>query len=156
MAKAGYTATTGAAVTLGAGTAKSVLGVRAGASFGLDLKKLRVSFAGVTATAVPVLVELCYATFATNAPGTASTSVTPAQAYGRTIAHGVTAARNWTTEPTVLTVLDEWLLTPAGGLAVYDIPLGDTPDSAVSEGFVLRLNAPAGVDTRAAMQWERA
>lgn len=155
MAKAGYSAATGAAVALSAATAKSVLGVKSGAAFGVDLKKLRVSFDGVTASAVPVLVELCYATFATNAPGTNSTSVTPAQVYGRVIAHGVTAARTWTAEPTVLTVLDEWLLTPNGGLALYDIPLGDTPDSAVAEGFTVRLTAPATVNARATLWWER-
>lgn len=155
MAKAGYTAVTDAAVTLTGGAAKSVLGVKSGAAFGLDLKKLRISFAGVTASALPVLCELCYATFATNSPGTNSTSVTPVQVYGRTIAHGVTAARTWTAEPTVLTVVDQWLLTPNGGTAIYDIPLGDTPDSAVSEGFTIRLNAPAGVDARAALWWER-
>lgn len=155
MAKAGYSAPTGAAVALSAATAKSVIGVKSGSAFGIDLKKLRVSFDGVTATAVPVLVELCYATFATNSPGTNSTSVTPAQVYGRVIAHGTTAARNWTTEPTVLTVLDEWLLTPNGGTVLYDLPLGDTPDSAVSEGFTLRLTAPATVNARATMWWER-
>jgi hypothetical protein len=158
MAKAGYSIVTGAAVALSAGTAKSVLGVRAPATFGLDLKKFRVRFDGVTATNVPVLVELCAATFATNPPATSSTDLASSvrQLYGRSIVHGVSAARNWTSEPTVLTALDEWLVTPAGGLAVYDIPLGDTPDSAVSEGFVLRLTAPAVVNARAAMQWERA
>lgn len=156
MAKAGYSVTTGAAVALSAATAKHVLGVRAGTAFGVDLKKLRVAFDGTTTTAVPVLVELCYVTFATNPPGTSSTTVTPAQVYGRTIAHGVTAARDWSTPPTVVTVLDEWLLTPNGGLAVYDIPLGDTPDSAPSEGFTIRCTAPAAVNVRAALWWERA
>jgi hypothetical protein len=155
MAKAGYSIVTGGAVALAAATAKSVLGVKSHANFGLDLKKVRFGFDGVTATAVPVLVELCYATFATNSPGTASTSVTPAQVYGRTIAVGATAARTWTTEPTALTVIDEQLLTPAGGLEVYDFPLGDTPDSNVSEGFVLRCTAPATVNVRATMVFER-
>lgn len=155
MARAGYTAVTGADVALVAATPKSVLGVQSGSAFGLDLKKIRVGFDGVSASAEPVLVELCYATFATNGPGTNSTSVTPVQVYGRAITHGVTAARNWTSEPTVLTVLDEWLLTPNGGLAVYDIPLGDTPDSAPSEGFVVRCTAPASVNVRAGLWWER-
>jgi hypothetical protein len=156
MAKAGYSAVTGAAIALGAGTPKSVLGVRSGASFGLDLKKFSVSFDGITATHTPVLVEICYATFATNAPGTNSTAVTPVQNYGRVIAHGTTAARNWTTEPTVLSVAREFLLSPAGGVVLYDWPLGDTPDSAVSEGYVIRCTAPAGVNVRAGLWWERA
>ena len=155
MAKAGYVAMSGAAVALAAGTAKSVLGIKAGTAFGLDLKKFRVSLDGVTASAVPVLVELCYAAYATNSPGTNSSTVTPVQMYGRAIAHGCTAARGWTTEPTVLTAIDEWLLTPNGGTAILDIPLGDTPDCGTSEGFTLRLTAPAVVNARAAMQWER-
>lgn len=155
MAKAGYTATTGAAVALSAATAKSVIGVSAPAQFGVDLKKVRFGFDGVTASAVPVLVELCYATFATNAPGTNSTSVTPAQMYGRSITTGFTAARNWTTEPTVLTVVEEMLLSPNGGALWYDFPLGDTPDSAVSQGFVLRMTAPATVNVRSTLSFER-
>ena len=155
MAKAGYSIVTGGAVALSAATAKSVLGVKSHANFGLDLKKFKVGFDGVTASAVPVLVELCYATFATNSPGTASTSVTPAQIYGRSVTVGATAAKTWTTEPTVLTVVQEWLLSPNGGLVMYDFPLGDTPDSAVSEGFVIRCTAPAIVSVRASMEFER-
>jgi hypothetical protein len=150
-----YTAPTGGAVALSAATAKSVLGVRAHANSGLLLRKYRVAFDGVTASAVPVLIELCYATFATNAPGTNSTSVTPAQALGRVIAVGATAGKNWTAEPTVLTTVEEHLLTPNGGLEEYDFPLGDEPDSAVSEGYVLRLTAPATVNARATMWFSR-
>ena len=156
MSKAGYSVATTAAVALTAATAKSVLGVASGAQFGVDFKKLHMGFDGVTASAVPVLVELCYATFATNGPGTNSTSRTPSQVYGRTIAiTGVTAASNWTAEPTVLTVLDQWTLTPNGGTVLYDVPLGDTPDSAVSQGFVIRCTAPAGVNVNGTMWFER-
>jgi len=155
MTKAGYTASTESAVALAAATAKSVLGIAAPAQFGVDLKKLRVAFDGVTASAVPVLIELCYATFATNGPGTNSTSATVDQVYGRTITAGFTAAKNWSAEPTVLTVIDEWLLTPVGGLVIYDFPLGDTPDTAVSNGFVLRCTAPAIVNVRGTLWFER-
>lgn len=155
MARVGYSATTGGAVALTAATAKSILGVKAHANSGVDLKKFRVAFDGVTASAVPVLVELCYSTFATNSPGTASTSVTPAQAYGRVLAVGATAAKTWTTEPTVLTVVEEFLLTPNGGVIFYDWPLGDTPDSALAEGFVIRCTAPANVGVRGSIWWER-
>lgn len=155
MAKAGYSAPSGAAVSLSAATAKSVIGVAAPAQFGVDLKKFRLGFDGVTASAVPVTCELCYATFATNGPGTNSTSITVQQIYGRSITAGFTAAYNWTTEPTVLTVKDVFTLTPNGGLLVYDYPLGDTLDSAVSEGFVFRLTAPAAVNVRPTLYFER-
>jgi hypothetical protein len=155
MAKAGYAIGTEGAVALTAATAKSILGVQAASTFGVDLIGFDVAFDGVTGSAVPVLVELCYATFATNPPGTNSTGVTEDQTYGRVITPGFVGARNWTAEPTVVTPQREWLLTPNGGLLIYEYPLGQTPDSAVSEGFVLRLNAPAAVNVRASMRFER-
>ena len=145
MAKAGYSVVTSGAVALAAAATKSVLGVRSNGAFGLDLKKLRYGFDGTTATFAPVLLELCHATFATNQPGTQSTSLTPVQLYGRAIVHGVTAAKNCTAEPTILTVIEEEFLTPNGGALWYDWPLGDTPDCDVNQGFVLRATTAAGV-----------
>ena len=153
--KAGYSVVTGGAVALTAATAKSVIGVKSHANFGIDLKKLTLSFADTDASEVPVLIEICQSTFATNGPGTNSTSVTPLQTYGRSITVGATAAKTWTTEPTVLTVIREFLLTPAGGVVMYDWPLGDSPDSAVSEGFVVRCTAPSATDVRATLDYER-
>src|SRR5947207_1727566 len=126
-----YDAPTGGAVALSAATAKTILGWKAHANSGLLLLDYEVGFDGVTASAVPVLVEICYATWATNAPGTNSTSVTPAQRNGRVLTVGATAGKTWTVEPTVLTVIREKLLTPNGGLVVYDFPLGKEPDCAL-------------------------
>lgn len=157
MAKAGYSIVTGAEVALSAATTKSVLGVRANAAFGLDLLLVQIGFlaSGTSAPGFePVLVEVCYCTFATNPPGTNSTSVTPVQNYGRVLTHGVTAARNWTAEPTVLTVIDEFAVHPQSGYKEWR-PLGATPDSAFSEGFVIRCNSDNAVSLRAAMLVER-
>ena len=111
-----------------------------------------ISFADTNAAEVPALVELMYATFATNAPGTNSTSTTPRQIFGRSLAAGFTSARNWTAEPTVLTqAFNEFVLTPNGGTFVYNFPLGTEPDSALSEGFVLRVTAPSATDCRAGL-----
>lgn len=158
MAKAGYTARTTSAVALSAATAKTGLMVICPSSFGIDLKKFRIGFDGVTASAVPVFWELVTSTNATNStPGTANTSETSAiqQIYGRSITTGFTAFSASTSEPTVLTVIESNWLTPAGGLLVYDFPLGDTPDTAVSSGIGLRLTAPATVNVRLAMTFER-
>lgn len=154
MAKTGYSAVTGGAVALAAATAKSILGVKSNAAFGIDLRRIKVGFDGVTASAVPVLVELCYATFATNAPGTNSTTITPLQGYGRVAAHGVTAAKNWSAEPTALTVVNEYLLTPYGGLVLEEFPEG--LDTALGEGYTIRCTAPAIVNVRATAWYERA
>lgn len=150
MAKTGYVATTAAAVALTAATAKTVIGVLAPAQFGVDLTKIRV---GIDA-ATTLLVELCYATYATNPPGTNSTSLTIQQAYGRPVTAGFTAARTWTAEPTVLTVLEEWEFT-SGGTAIVDVPLATSYDSAVSQGFALRLTAGATANARASLAFER-
>jgi hypothetical protein len=40
-------------------------------------------------------------------------------------------------------------------VVLYDFPLGDTPDTAVSNGIVLRCTAPAVVNVRASMHFER-
>ena len=158
MAKAGYAVTTSAAVALSAATAKTTLMVITPAQFGIDLKKFRISFDGVTSSNTPVLVELVTSTNATNStPGTANTSESAniQQLYGRSITTGFTAFSASTSEPTVLTVIERFLLTPTGGTIFYDYPLGDTPDGAVSSGMGLRLTAPATVNARASMTFER-
>lgn len=155
MAKAGLSIVTGGAVALSAATAKCILGAKANAAGTLDLQKIEVAFDGVTASAVPVLVEIGACTFATNGPGTNSTTVTPSLLYGRSTTVGWTAAKTWTTEPTVITVLEEFLLTPNGGLIVYNWPLGQTIDTPLGEGLVIRCTAPATVNVRATMVLER-
>jgi hypothetical protein len=155
MSKAGYTAPAAASVALAAATAKSVIGVSAPAQFGVDLIKYRLAFDGVSSANSSVTVEVCYATFATNGPGTNSTSITPNQVYGRIITAGFTAASNWTAEPTVLTVIDRFGITPNGGTFVYDAPVGTSPDSAVSQGFVIRLTAANVVNVLPTLWFER-
>lgn len=158
MAKAGYQVNTSSAVALSAATAKTALMVITPSQFGGDLKKFKVSFDGVTPTAVPVLVELVSSTNASNStPGTNNTSETSniQQIYGRSITTGFTAFSASTTEPTVLTVFNAFTITPCGGSLFYDYPLGDTPDFPVSSGFGIRLTAPATVNARVSMTFER-
>ena len=154
MAQTLYSVQTSAAVALSAATAKSILGIQGAADFGIDLKKIRVSLDGVTAANTPVLVELCSSTVATAGTSTAATAVAVA---GRQNANtGFVGAQNYTAEPTVLTVIDQWLLTPNGGTLLYDFQdVGDTPDTALAQGFTLRLNAPQAVNARAAFWFGR-
>jgi hypothetical protein len=143
-------------VSLVASTLKYVLGVRAGTEFGVDLRKIRIGFNGVDATDAPTLVELCRCTFATNAPGTASTSATIDQGHGRPASTGFAAASNWTSAPTVVgNVIEEWLISPNGGFVAYDWPLGDSPDSPLNEGFVIRCTAADAVSVRAGLWFGR-
>lgn len=158
MAKAGYSVYTSAAVALSAATAKTCLMVICPAQFGIDLTKFRVEFDGVTASAVPALVELVTCTAASNVtPGTGNTTETSniTQVYGRSITTGFTAFSACTSEPTVEVAIERFLLTPVGGTLFYDFPLGTSPDTAVSSGIGIRITAPATVNARASMTFER-
>ncbi|MFI7691795.1 hypothetical protein ACIBQ6_22190 [Nonomuraea sp. NPDC049655] len=158
MAKSAYEITTEGAVALSAATAKTILGVKSGATtanHGVDWISYSVGFDGVSAGAVPVLIELCACTFGANPPGTNSTSVTIMQTRGRAASTGFSAAKTWTTEPTTITVFKSFLLTPNGGTILYDWPLGTSPDSPLGEGFAIRCTAPATVNVRASMAFER-
>lgn len=162
MSKSGYSITTEGEVALAAaGTVKTVLGVDANANFGIDLQGFWVDFDGITSSDKPVKIQIAVVTFATNPPGTASTSVTVKQAYGRLASTGFAAAKNWTTEPTVIEsqAYDEFSLDANKGLFRYDWPEGKTPDCALDSGFILRALIESG-DTvtaaiRAGMRFER-
>ena len=162
MAKSGYSVTTEGEVTLAAaGTAKTILGVDANSNFGINLLGWWVDFDGVTSSNPPVKLQLLVCTFATNAPGTNSTSVTVKQNYGRLANTGFAAARNWTAEPTVIEsqAYDEFALDPVKGLYRYDWPLGQEPDCALDSGFIIRALVETGDSVtaaiRAGMRFER-
>ena len=151
MAYTGYVANTGATVLVSTDQ-RTILGVRSGGNFGLRLKGARVS--PVSGVGSPVLVQLCACTWATQPPGTASTEITPEQSYGLEIQPGFTAARHWTTEPTVLSVLEEISISGAGR-ADWLFPLGQEPDCVEGHGFALRCTASSNVQVRASILIER-
>lgn len=156
MAKTRYSVSTGAAVALSAATAKTALCVLAPAQFGVDLVGYEISFDGVTASNVPVLIEICTSTAATNStPGTNNTTATVNQVSGRSITAGFTGFYNSTSEPTVLTPIDKFTLTPNGGTVIRDYQPPNTPDCAVSNGFAVRCTAPAAVNVNVTLFFER-
>lgn len=152
MAKAGYSATVGAAVALSAATAKTILSVTAPAQFGVDLRGFTLSLDGATSTAVPALWELC--TFTAAGAGT-NTSGTVVQEYGRAVTAGFTTAYNYTVEGTVLAAIDADYIPVFNGLVIRDWPFNAGPDNDVSKGFALRITAPATVNARATFRFER-
>lgn len=150
--KCGYSVGVGADISLGVGTTQSILGIRSNAAFGLHLKKVSLAARGSGSsapTATPLLVEICHCTFATNGTaGTNNTSETTGivQTYGRTLTHGMTAMSAWTSEPTALSILDEFALHPQQ-LMKEGLPFGEEYDCGLSEGFVMRVTNPAGNPT---------
>jgi len=145
--KSGYKCHTEGEVALAAaGTTLNVLGVAGNANFGICLKELWFDFDGTTATNNTVRLMLARCTFATNAPGTNSTSVTVKQSYGRHAGTGFAAAKNWTAAPTVIETVaeEEFRLDPNKGMFRYPWPLGEEPDSALGEGWLLRALVETG------------
>lgn len=148
---AGYVAETNGDIALTAATAKTILNVINAANGLIRITEMAVSFDGVSSTAEPVTVELCSSTQAT--AGT-STSHTIVQTRGPTRTVQATAARNYTAEPTTLTVIKRWLVHPQTGLFVQ-FPLGREPEQVTTaDGLCIRCTAPATVNVQAYMEFE--
>lgn len=150
-----YTITTEGEVALNAaGTVKTVLGCKGDASTPILLKEWWLDFDGVVASDKPVKCSLLVCTFATNAPGTSSTSVTVKQTSGRNAGTGITAAKAWSAEPTVVESqsYDEFALDANKGLYRYTWPLGDEPDCALGSGFIIRALIENGDAVTAAVR----
>jgi hypothetical protein len=148
---AGYVVETTGDVALSAATAKTILSVICAANAPLRITELGVSFDGVSGAAEPVTVELCSSTQAT--AGT-STSQTPVQCRGPTRTVQAGGARNYSAEPTVLTVIRRWLVHPQTGL-VLQFPLGREPEQVVTaDALCIRCTAPAAVNAQAYLEFE--
>ena len=149
---AGYTITSGAsAVALSAATAKTILGVVAASNVLARLVEAGVSFDGVTATAVPVLVELCDSSG--GGAGTPGATPTPKQVRGLARAAQCTAGNAYSAEPTTLTVLKQWLIHAQTG-TMFQLPLGREVEHVGAGGIFIRCTAPAAVNARSYMEFE--
>jgi hypothetical protein len=146
-----YTVTSAGDIALSAATAKTVLSVINSANGIVRLVEISACFDGTSPTAEPVTVELCNSTEAT--AGTATTH-TIQQSSGPARPALATAKRNFTAEPTALTVLKRWLVHPQSGLLVQ-FPLGREPmQTTTADALVLRCTAPAAVSFQGHMEWK--
>jgi len=114
-----------------------------------------ISFSGVSATDVPVLVQTVRVT-ATSAAGTAVTP-TDQQDTGDTVQ--ASAKKLPASEGTVV-VLKGYMVPPSSGL-VIQYPLGREPKvegaAATAKGFAIRANRGAGaaINADANIEWEQ-
>jgi hypothetical protein len=146
-----YTVESNGDISLSAATAKTVLNYICGSNKTGRVIELSAGFDGVSGTAEPVTVELCSSTQA--GAGT-STSHTMAQSGGPTRTADGTAARNYTAEPTVLTVLKRWLVHPQTSMCLQ-FPLGREPEQiTTADGLALRCTAPAAVNFQGYLEIE--
>lgn len=146
-----YTVDATADIALSAATAKTILSVINAANSLVRVIEFGVSFDSVTSNAEPVTVELGFNTEAT--AGTA-TSHTIVQSGGPTRTVQATAKRNFTVEPTVITVFKRWLVHPQSGL-VIQFPLGREPEQTTSaRSVIIRCTAPAAVNVQGYIEFE--
>lgn len=138
--------------------AKTALLVAAPAGHGLAITEISVSFDGVTASAVPALVDLTRKD-ATTAGTAGASPVTAVQIRGRaTGGSAPTVSHNYTAEPTVLTGGRQWYVSPNGGVLVYPMPLGrevEIDSSAGTTRFAgIRVAVNANVNVLCYMEVE--
>lgn len=137
VVRSGTSATNSTAVALAAATTKTVVTAMGSAADTIALKRVRVSFASVTATDVPALVEVGIIT----AAGTV-TAFTPVQVSGSTLASSVAGGYNATVEPTYNRIFESTHVPVNNGLMEWWYPLGEEPQCDPSQGFALRITAP--------------
>ena len=138
--------------------AKTALMAIAAANSGLIVVEFGVSFDGVTASAVPALVELVSSTQATAGTGTGTPTVT--QTRGRvTGGEPPTVAGRYSAEPTVLVRHRAWYVRQDGGLLVVQFPLGREPEiddsGGAIKGYGIRVTVSANVNVMAYMEVEK-
>jgi len=146
-----------AAVFAAPAAVHTFINVIAPSGHGLTLVEFDIAFDGVTASAVPCFVELCQSTQAT--AGTAGLSTAPVQIRGRaTSGQAPTAGYNYTAEPTALTVVKSWYVSPNGGVLVYQSALGREVECDSSGGTIkaiaLRITPTAAVNVTGNMEVE--
>lgn len=146
----------GAATPVG----RTVLMLVGSASISAILKEVGISFDGISAANTPVLVELMKSSQATNGTNGAAATITQWRGPGNTAGQGLapllTAFAGYVAEPTVLTRLAQWFVSPTGGL-VLPLPLGDEPElpPLAAFGLALRVTPPQSVDVQAYMRFSQ-
>ena len=154
---AGFTVSSGAAFAVTSG-AKTLLNVISGTTNPPIITEFSVSFDGVTATAVPALVEMCSST--QGAAGTPGTIGTVSQIRGYpSFTPVTTVSGQYTAEPTTLVVIKQWLVAAFMGTLVVQWPLGREAQGIVTaatamKGIAFRVSAPAAVNCRGYVEWE--
>lgn len=144
-------------VALASTVAKTLVLITAATVNQPAITEIGISFDGVTASAVPVLVELVSGTGGT--AGT-STAQTPKQLRGwPAAASQTTGTQAYTVEPGTQLVNRKWYVTPNGGTFVLQFPLGREPTGIVTAAtdaktWSIRATAPAAVNAHAYVEFE--
>ena len=152
-----FSVTSGAAFAV-ATTAKTLLYLKAGSTNPAVISAFGISFDGVTASAVPALVEMCSSTGAT--AGTAGSIGTVKMIKGYPSYTPIsTATGQYSAEPGTLTSIAQWHVPAFMGSMVIQWPLGREPTLQITSATDMlavsfRVSAPAAVNAVAYIIWE--
>lgn len=135
--------------------AKTILKLITPTSFYIHIHELKVSTDGVTASAVPAVLE--WGTSDETTAGTQVGTAVTTQIKGRAQADGLTVGQNFSAEGTTYTIVDGIFMPQYNGLIVLQNPLGLEPDSPANaaDSMWLRINVSANVNVRASIKWSR-
>jgi len=126
---------------------KTALAIKAATNVVVKVMEAMFSFDGSTSTATPAQCEFDQITFATNSPGTNSTSVTPSKTdTGRAETIQATAAKTWTAQPTAIAV--QWPIAVAqyNGIYHYVNPFVSPFICIGAQGCGISINSSATVN----------
>lgn len=135
--------------------AKTVLKLVTPSTFQIKVHEIKVSFDGVTASAVPATVE--WGTSDETTAGTGAGTAVTTQVKGRTQANGLTVTQNHSAEGTTYTIQDGLFVPQFMGLFVLQFPLGleSASPSDAADSFLIRVNVSANVNCLASIKWSR-
>ena len=140
------------AMAVNTGSLQTLLEVDQIASRVMTLKQWSIEFDGVTASNVPIRVQLGIVT-ATSAVGTAVT----AQAMRQNQPALAAAGKKLPASEGTFVVLEEHRVPPTSGLLIQ-YPLGEEPwvigAAATASGLAIRAQAGAAVNATCTMEWE--
>ena len=130
---------------------RTMLAVTAPAARTIKPTQLEISFAGITAAAAPIEVQLLRQTTA----GT-GTAVTPVAMAGTTSGSiESTALEDHSAEPTAGDILRKWFVHPQGGSLIYTVPEPDKWETGEAGRLALRVITPgASVNCLATIEFE--
>lgn len=140
-------------VALGAATTLISVVVQTAATKRCWVNAIRISFDGISSSAVPVDVQLVTVTNSPVVTGTQSSYLNALDAAAATAISSVKAASNaspgaWGTAPTAGVTKWQMVVPPTSGWSEW-FPLGNEIGVAVSSGIGVQLNAPAVVNSYA-------
>ena len=127
-------------------TLTSDLGIKCPAQQAITVDEVDVGFDGTNSANGPGIIDMAHCTYATNAPGTNSTTLTPvASDSGRPETIQCTAGKTWTAQPTVITVWKSFLVPTYMGSALAPLPLMKPMICKGGGGVAMNSTLPAAV-----------